>query len=230
MNQKSLVNIGNKLLEFYINLNIKVKLPEKVQVMNPFFRDEIVNLNKLFYDKFFNDFNKRVLLLGINPGRFGAGTTGIPFTDPVKLQEQLRIMNNLDKKRELSSDFIYEVIDGFGGPKQFYGKFLLSAICPLGLLKNGKNINYYDLPNLTKVLKPFIVKSLKEQIEIVNENSVAICIGQGKNISFLKELNNELKLFKSIKVLPHPRWIMQYRLKQKSGYLESYLTELKKYS
>lgn len=29
-----------------------------------------------FYEKFYSDRNERILILGINPGRFGGGTTG----------------------------------------------------------------------------------------------------------------------------------------------------------
>ena len=50
---------------------------------------------------------QRHLLLGINPGRFGGGVTGIPFTDPIRLQNVCGIENNFEKKQELSSVFIY---------------------------------------------------------------------------------------------------------------------------
>jgi hypothetical protein len=39
-----------------------------------------------FYQKYYADNKKRSLIIGINPGRFGAGVTGIPFTDPIRLK------------------------------------------------------------------------------------------------------------------------------------------------
>jgi len=41
-----------------------------------------------FYTKFYSDCKPRQLVLGINPGRFGAGATGIPFTDTRRLNEK----------------------------------------------------------------------------------------------------------------------------------------------
>jgi len=48
--------------------------------MNPFreFEQTLVVADE-FYHKYYNDYNSRLLILGINPGRFGGGLTGIPF-------------------------------------------------------------------------------------------------------------------------------------------------------
>jgi hypothetical protein len=40
------------------------------------------------------------------------------------------------------------------------------------------------------------------------------------------ELNRKLQFFKEIIPLPHPRFIMQYRRKQKETYLLQYLSAL----
>jgi len=49
--------------------------------MNPFRENpEALIVSGKFYKKYYNDNNPRFLILGINPGRFGAGVTGIPFT------------------------------------------------------------------------------------------------------------------------------------------------------
>jgi len=77
------------------------------------------------------------------------GITGIPFTDPVKL-EVLGIANDFQKKRELSSDFVYQMITAFGGANKFYQTFYISAISPLGFTKDEKNLNYYDVKRLTR--------------------------------------------------------------------------------
>lgn len=39
-------------------------------------------------------------ILGINPGRFGAGTTGIAFIDPIRLENECGINNSFPKKVE----------------------------------------------------------------------------------------------------------------------------------
>ena len=39
-------------------------------------------------------------------------------------------------------------------------------------------------------------------------------------------INNEMKFFEKVVALPHPRFIMQYKLKKKEEYIERYLCEL----
>lgn len=48
--------------------------------MNPFREgEEIFSVSSSFYRKFYTDNTPRHLILGINPGGFGAGVTAIPF-------------------------------------------------------------------------------------------------------------------------------------------------------
>ncbi|MDD2612574.1 MAG: DUF4918 family protein [Bacteroidales bacterium] len=44
-----------------------------------------------------------------------------------------------------------------------------------------------------------------------------------KNAHFLAKLNSEQKLFDRITVLEHPRYIQQYRSKEKQFYIDKYL-------
>ncbi len=90
--------LGERLLKFYTNLKLEIPKKLKVDVLNPYTQKEVVQINKIFYKKYYNDKNSRILLLGINPGRFGAGITGISFTDPVILEESLKINNSFPKK------------------------------------------------------------------------------------------------------------------------------------
>ena len=136
--------LSKKILSFLKNLDLKIDLPVEVQIMNPFKEPATFNLCEKFYKKYYSDNNSRHLIFGINPGRFGGGVTGIPFTDTVRLQNICGIENDFQKKQELSSVFIYEMIHAFGGPEIFYNKFYISAISPLGFTKNNKNLNYYD--------------------------------------------------------------------------------------
>jgi hypothetical protein len=218
--------LAKKILLFLKSLDLKVELPTGIEVMNPFKDRATFDLCKKFYRKYYNDNRPRYLILGINPGRFGGGVTGIPFTDPIRLQASCGLENNFQKKQELSSVFIYEMIDAYGGPEIFYNKFYISAICPLGFIKNNKNLNYYDDSQLENCIKNFVVACMTQQLEFGINRDPAFCLGEGKNFQYLSNLNNELKLFRKIIPLPHPRFIMQYKLKRKEEYIERYLREL----
>jgi hypothetical protein len=179
-----------------------------------------------FFTRFFNDSNQRTFILGINPGRFGGGITGIPFTDPIALEEYCGIKNNLTKKPELSSRFVYLLIKEFGGAKKFYSKFFISAAFPLALIKSGKNYNYYDNTELYNNLKPYLISSLKKQLMFGARKETVVCFGK-KNFVYLNELNKELNYFENIITLDHPRFIMQYRLEKKEQYIQDYIRALK---
>ena len=100
------MTFADHVLSFYKNLEIKAPLPNGVVALNPYHDNESFSYCKKFYKKFFNDSHERTLILGINPGRHGGGITGIPFTDPIKLEQYCRIPNSFNKKPELSADFI----------------------------------------------------------------------------------------------------------------------------
>jgi hypothetical protein len=220
------MTFADQVLSFYKDLEIKTPLPEGVVVLNPYRDDESFSYCTKFYKKFFDDVDERTVILGINPGRHGGGVTGIPFTDPVKLDQCCQIPNSLNKKPELSADFIYTMIQAYGGPEKFYRKFYFSAISPLGFTKEGKNLNYYDVKELQIILKNFIVESLKKQMTFGIKPSTCYCLGEGENFKFLTRLNEEQKIFQKIVPLAHPRFIMQYRRKRVGEYVDSYLKAL----
>lgn len=223
---------ADKVIQFYNELEYKGSVPEGISIMNPF-RDnpDIIPVISQFYRKFYNDSNQRFLILGINPGRFGAGVTGIPFTDSIRLAEKCGLSIPGLNTFETSSAFIYEMIDAFGGVGEFYNKFFISAVCPLGfttLSAKGKsvNYNYYDSRKLIESVMTFIISCLKKQIEFGIDRNVCFCLGTGKNYKFLVQLNNELRLFATIVPLEHPRYIMQYKSGQKDIYIKRYIEEL----
>lgn len=176
-----------------------------------------------FFTKYFSDNRKRIFIFGINPGRFGGGLTGISFTDPVALREKCGIENSLGGRKELSSEFVYRVIDAFGGPERFYRHFFISAVCPLGFVKGNINYNYYDDSKLLKAVTPFIRKTWRQQFEIGARNDALIVVGAGKNAKFIEQLNSETRLYKRVVSLDHPRFIMQYRRKNIRNYITQYL-------
>lgn len=203
------------------------ELPDEVEVLNPFSNPETEQLSSSFYQKFYNDTHTRTLIFGINPGRLGAGITGVPFTDPINLREYCGIDNSLNQKHELSSQYIYNVINSYGGVHAFYRDFLFTAVCPHGLVKEGKNINYYDSKKLEKALYSFIVESIKQQLTFGINTTYCICLGEGANFRFLNKLNNEHHFFEEILPLAHPRYILQYKRKQLNNYIDEYIKALK---
>ena len=48
----------------------------------PLKNPQTIRCLRSFYEKFYSDNNERILVLGINPGRFGGGTTGIERISP----------------------------------------------------------------------------------------------------------------------------------------------------
>ena len=201
-------------------------MPKGIVVLNPYLDQYTFGLCEEFYRKYYNDDARRTLMLGINPGRFGSGTTGIAFTDPVKLEKICGIENTLIKKTELSADFIYTMIEAFGGLETFYSSYFFSSISPLGFTKENKNINYYDDKKLEEAIKPFAVDSISKLISIGMNTEKCFCIGEGENFRFLKKLNEEHQWFDEVIPLAHPRFIMQYKRKQVGNYVEEYLKKL----
>jgi hypothetical protein len=193
-----------------------------VKTLDPY-RDPLIRDHAAkFYRKYYADNSPRIFALGINPGRFGAGATGIPFTDPIRLQEKCGIENDMPKKQELSSAFIYAFIDHWGGPESFYEAFFFTAVSPIGFTKNGLNYNYYDDRKLLKRLEPFLVESLRKQLDIGARREVAIILGTGKNRRVFEALNRQHGFFKETLCVDHPRFIMQYRRPRLSEYLDRY--------
>jgi hypothetical protein len=216
---------GKRAFRFFLKLE-RPRVPRGVTVMNPYGERAVRQYMRAFLDGYFGDYRERTMVLGINPGRFGAGVTGITFTDPVAMADFLGIPNDLPRRRELSSVFIYDMIHRFGGPQAFFGKFFLTAISPLGYTRAGLNLNYYDEPALIKAVTPFIVESLERQIALGCRRDVAYVLGFGANRKFIEKLNEEHRFFERIVALEHPRWIMQYRRKKLDFYIDKYVSAL----
>ncbi|HEX9746257.1 MAG TPA: DUF4918 domain-containing protein, partial [bacterium] len=102
--EKSRKTFSDKAIKYFENIRSPL-LPEShgVDILNPYRDRSTLDCVRKFYSKFYSNSDERIFSFGINPGRFGAGITGINFTDPVALQEFCGIENSLDKRRELSS-------------------------------------------------------------------------------------------------------------------------------
>ncbi|RFM27790.1 uracil-DNA glycosylase family protein [Deminuibacter soli] len=226
------MNFATRVNNFNKQLTLNVALPDNIAVLNPFKDADTFKTAAGFYNKFYHDHNRRKLILGINPGRLGAGATGIPFTDPKRLTERCGIPYTGPMLHEPSSAFIYEMIDAFGGINAFYSRFYISSICPLGFVvkdKDGKekNYNYFDSKALTTAVQAVIEWNIREQINMGCDTDVCFCMGLSKNYQYLLHLNNRLGYFGKIIPLEHPRFIMQYKNKQKEHYIKEYVQKLR---
>lgn len=213
---------GERLLDFYRTLETPRNLPKGIRAMNPYRDAKVWQYVAEFCRRYFADNVPRTLVFGINPGRFGGGRTGVMFTDPVALESICGIRNDLPKRRETSSEFIYDFIESQGGPQRFYSEFLLTAVSPLGFVRDGLNFNYYDDPLLLARLRPFILRTLNRQLALGACRGTAILLGSGANLRFFSALNREHRLFRQVLALDHPRFIMQYRRKRLAHYRRAY--------
>ena len=236
-----MTTFADKVIAFNKSLRFTGKLPPGISVMNPFKENkDSLMVSSEFYKKYYNVSNSRHIILGINPGRFGAGLTGVPFTDPKRLVEKCAIAYPGASAHEPSSVFIYNMIEAYGGPENFYGKFYINSICPLGFTKKnslGKDVNYnfYDNKVLMDTAYNFIIRSIKQHIALGIHTDICFCLGSGKKqqtknwlIPKQRRLQKIIPIekhsfFKKIVALEHPRFIMQYKSKQMQEYISKYL-------
>ncbi|MDD2278753.1 MAG: SMUG2 DNA glycosylase family protein [Bacteroidales bacterium] len=222
---------GEKAIDFNRNLRYSGKLPEGFQVINPFQDNpETMEVMQQFYHKFYNDSNQRRFIIGINPGRHGAGVSGVPFTDTKRLESICGIKMQSAYTHEVSSVFVYDMIAEYGGAKNFYKEFYINSPFPLAIIRNTKgekwvNANYYDDPILFDMVKEYMIMTLKKHINLGLDTSEVYVLGK-KNASFIQKLNKEVKLFDSLKILEHPRYIQQYKSKEKREYIDKYILTL----
>ena len=219
---------SNFIRSFYENLDNRPSLPRPVEWLYPQVDESVRKIVSTFAEKFYCDGQTRRLLLGINPGRFGAGVTGVNFTAPRQLKEFCGLDHSFKDQSELSAEFIYAMIAAYGGASKFYSDYFIGSVCPLGLTRKGKNLNYYDDRGVLEKLEPFIIENLQKLVDFNVDRNLCFSIGGEKNYKYLLSLNKKFGWFKDIQPLPHPRFIMQYRRTQIQQYIEQYLEVLKK--
>ncbi len=222
---------GEKVIDFNRKLHYSEVLPADFQVINPYMDNpETMEVMQQFYQKFYNDTHQRKFIVGINPSRHGAGVTGVPFTDTKRLESACGIEMKSGHTHEISSVYMYDVIADYGGATAFYTDFYINSPFPLAIVrktKEGKwlNANYYDDPLLFEMVKPFMIQTLKSHISMGLDTSKVFVLGK-KNALFIQKLNKEEKLFRTLKVLEHPRYIQQYKSKEKQLYIDKYILAL----
>ncbi len=222
---------GEKVIYFNRHLHYSDKLPKDFQVLNPYMDNpETMEVMQQFYQKYYHDSNQRKFIIGINPSRHGAGVTGVPFTDTKRLETVCGIKMKSAHTHEISSVFMYDMISEYGGAKDFYNQFYINSPFPLAIIRQAEkgkwlNANYYDDPKLYETVKDFMIQSLKKHISLGLATSQVFVLGK-KNASFIHKLNKEAKLFDNLKVLEHPRYIQQYKSKEKQLYIDKYILAL----
>jgi hypothetical protein len=140
-----MLTFADKAILFFSSLKFEGSLPEGITIMNPFAENKDVrHAVSEFYKKYYSDSRTRRLIMGINPGRFGGGLTGIPFTDSIRLKEKCGLIIPGVKSYETSSVFIYEMIDRYGGPQEFYGDWYITSVSPLGFTSKSEKGRVYN--------------------------------------------------------------------------------------
>lgn len=220
-------NLDSLLYQYHSSLRCDIRLPRGVEVMNPYLDQSVDQCVRQFFEKFYSDSHQRSIVMGINPGRFGAGITGIAFTDPSALRDNCGIANNFPERREISAQFVYRVIGEMGGAERFFSQFFVTAVCPLGFTRDNINFNFYDDPIVLTRLKPFIV----QHFDFFAKNNFCrrklVLFGQGLLTKFVTGFNREYKFFDEIVSLEHPRYVMQYKRRQIDYYIDKYVETLK---
>ena len=222
---------GEKVIDFNRDLHYSSKLPKDFRVMNPYLDNpETMEVMQQFYHKFYHDSNQRKFIIGINPSRHGAGVTGVPFTDTKRLESACGLKMQSSHTHEVSSVFLYDMIAEYGGAEDFYKQFYINSPFPLAIVrktKDGKwlNANYYDDPALFEMVKDYMISTLKKNISLGLDTSEVFILGK-KNANFIQKLNKEAQLFGSLKILEHPRYIQQYKSKEKQLYIDKYILTL----
>ena len=223
---------ADKILDFHKELRYEDPLPPGFGVLNPMQETPgVLRLMEQFYHKFYADHHRRRFIVGINPGRHGAGTTGIPFTDSKRLKSLCGIESDLPATHEVSAHFVYDMIEAYGGVHAFYGDIYIQSMFPLALVREGNrggwvNCNYYDDPRLIEALMPYMRRQLKKQVAFGVDRSTAYVLGK-KNAKYFEILNKKEHLFDKMIVLAHPRYIQQYRSRDKELFIDEYIRALK---
>jgi len=220
---------ADRIINFNTHLEYNQSLPKDFDVLNPYMDNpETMEVMRAFYHKFYNDNRQRKFIIGINPSRHGAGVTGVPFTDTKRLESECGITMKSAHTHEVSSVFMYDMIKAYGGVTKFYNDFYINSPFPLAIVRkasDGKwlNANYYDEEALFKSLKDYMIETLKKHISLGVDTQKVFVLGK-KNATFLQKLNKEATLFGEMVVLEHPRFIQQYKSKEKQLYIDKFLT------
>jgi len=190
--------------EFYENFNLRFsKELDKLNIgiLSGFCKNKEVVFE--FNCKYIEPNKPKIVICGINPGRFGAGKTGIPLLDFPSLSKILPNMNEIPhEKPEKSAKFIFSIIEHFG-VNDFFKQFYLTNISCIGFYctKTKKNINYYELP---LSIQYFLFDNFSKEINYIKPK-IIIPLGKEVEKNLIMDLKHEHKINTEIGTrLPHP--------------------------
>jgi len=143
-------------------------------------------------------------LCGINPGRFGAGLTGVPFIDFKSLSILLQ-NNSLPQNKENSSQFIFSVIEEIG-IERFFKNVYITNISAVGFYdkssKYKKNLNYYSLSSEIQMI---LFDNLLSELEVIRPKIIIPLAKEWVPWDLEKLKKNGLLKFEVDDFLYHPR-------------------------
>ncbi|MEY2342744.1 uracil-DNA glycosylase family protein [Acidithiobacillus sp. IBUN Pt1247-S3] len=167
-----------------------------------------------FWQQYIPEPLPQTVILGLNPGRLGAGLTGIPLLDFRSLASLFPDGRLPRNDTEPSANFFHRVVQNVGAEK-FYREFYVSNVSAVGYLRDNKNCNYHELPDAAQ--------------RIVEERFVAemAVVAPKRIIALGREVEATVqRLFPdgSVRIshLPHPSWIMTYRLREAQSWVRRY--------
>ncbi len=118
--------------------------------------------HRAYIEKFGRGPHRRVVLVGMNPGPWGMGQTGVPFGDPTVVREWLGLDGHIrepenchpsrpvlgfaSKRREESGTTLWGwAKQRYGTPERFFEVFYVTNYCPLLLFDTaGRNVTPSD--------------------------------------------------------------------------------------
>jgi len=213
------MNLIQQNLDRYINDHAFLRLigEHEIRILSDFI------LNKVgietFCHQYYGSAVPRVVLCGINPGRHGAGKTGIPFVDYKSLSQLISGVDRQDS--ESSAKFFFQVMRRFG-VNNFSHSFYVTNVASVGFMRDGKNLNYNELP---KSALKMVERNFLQEMEIVQPTHV-ISLGEVVQQTVRKLLPASVDC--SMR-LPHPSWITTYRGKEMDKWVMWYLAVLENF-
>lgn len=171
-----------------------------------------------FCEKFYSNKIPKIVICGINPGRLGAGLTGVPFFDFASLSKIFPSI--LRKDTENTAQFFFKVIEKIG-VERFFNYFYITNVSSVGYSKGKSNFNFDKLPDN---LRSIVFSNFAEEIELIKPVKI-IALGDAAFNGVESALGkNSYRLEK----LKHPSWIMQYKRNEISFWVQAYADALSK--
>lgn len=132
---------------------------ERISILPGF--TEQADLVRSYYKKYYSKPGHRIVFCGINPGKYGAGITGVPFIDFHGISRLLPGHDREEKER--TAQFMLSIIEEYGAG-EFQDAVYLTNLSWYGFQRDGRNLNYYILP---RNVRHHFIESFVEEMKIV---------------------------------------------------------------